>query len=355
MINMIKSIIKGSLLIGTLVMSFSTMAGNEDRIGSAGASEMLVNPWARSSAFGSAGIASTEGLEAQFSNVAGLAFTKKTQIKFNYTNWLGNAGISLNAAGIAQRVGEQSVIALSIQSFGYGDIDVTTVELPEGGIGTFSPSQNIINLSYAREFSNSIYAGINVKVVSENIANLKTNGIAFDAGVRYVTGEQDQVKFGITLRNVGTPMKFEGDGQSNDVIYQGTSQSATLVQRAATFEMPSLLAMGFSYDFIFSENSKLIAAAAFHANSFTNDQLNIGLDYGLSFDKAAFNVRAGFIGEKNIFDREVSSNSLTGFTAGVSVDALLGDNKIPLGVEYAMRTSNPFGLIHTIGVSLSLR
>lgn len=353
--NMLKTIIKGSMIVGALAMSFPTLAGNEDRIGSAGASEMLVNPWARSTAFGSAGISTTNGLEAQFSNIAGLAFTEKTQLKFNYTNWLGDAGISLNSAGIAQRVGEQTVVAVSIQAFGYGDIDITTVDLPEGGIGTFSPRKNIINVGVAREFSNSIYAGLNVKVLNENIANLKATGFAFDAGVRYVTGEQDQVKFGITLRNVGTPMKFEGDGQSQEVFYQGTGAVATMVQRGATFEMPSLLAMGFSYDFIFSENSKLTAAAAFHANSFTNDQFNVGLDYGMSFEKAAFNVRAGFVGEKEIFDREESTTSLTGLTAGISVDALLGEKKIPLGFEYAMRTSNPFGIINTFGVTLSLK
>src|SRR5690554_7107924 len=105
--------------------------------------------------------------------------------------------------------------------------------------------------------------------------------------------------------------------------------------------MPSLLAIGFAYDFIFDENNKLTAAAAFHANSFTNDQFNIGVDYGMAFSKAAINIRAGYVGEKAIFNREESTTSLTGFTAGISIDALLGDKKIPLGFEYAMRTSNP--------------
>ncbi len=352
---MMKSIIKGSLLAGVLTISTVVMAGNEDRIGSAGAAELLVNPWARSTAFGSAGIASTNGLEAQFMNVAGLAFTERTQIKFNYSNWLGNADISLNSAGIAQRVGNQSVIAMSIQSFGFGDIQRTTVNLPEGGIGEFSPRKNIINLAYAREFSNSIYAGINMKVVNENISNLKATGVAFDAGVRYVTGEQDHVKFGITLKNVGTPMEFEGDGLGQEIFYQSTGGNATLQQRPASFEMPSLLGIGGSYDFIFSEDSKLTAAAAFHANSYTNDQFNVGLDYGMSLEKAAINVRAGFIGEKDILDRENSTNSLTGLTAGFSVDALLGEKKTPMGFEYAVRTSSPFGLIHTFGVTLSLK
>lgn len=352
---MMKSIIKGSLLAGALTVSSVVMAGNEDRIGSAGAAELLVNPWARSTAFGSAGIASTNGLEAQFMNVAGLAFTDRTQIKFNYSNWLGSADISLNAAGIAQRVGNQSVVAMSVQSFGFGDIQRTTADLPEGGIGEFSPRKNIINLSYAREFSNSIFAGITMKVVNENISNLKATGVAFDAGVRYVTGEQDHVKFGITLKNVGTPMQFDGDGLGQEIFYQSTGGNATVQQRPASFEMPSLLGIGGSYDFIFSEDSKLTAAASFHANSYTNDQFNVGLDYGMSLEKAAINVRAGFIGEKDIFNRDLSTNSLTGLTAGFSVDALLGEKKTPMGFEYAVRSSNPFGLIHTFGVTLSLK
>lgn len=353
--KMFKTIVNSSLIVGMVLLSLPSWAGNEDRIGAAGASELLVNPWARSAAFGSAGIASVEGIEAQFGNIAGLAFTDKTQIKFNYTNWMGDAGISLNSAGIAQRIGDQTVIGVSLQAFGYGEIQITTVDLPEGGIGSFKPRNNVINLGVAHEFSNSIYAGFNMKVVTENIANLRASGIAFDAGVRYVTGEKDNIKFGITLKNIGTPMRFKGDGLNQQAYYQSTTGIATLAERSDQFEMPSQLALGFAYDFIFNKNNVLTAAAAFHANSFTHDQFNVGLDYGLTFTGAAIHIRAGFVGEKALFNKEERTTSLTGLTAGVSVDALLGKNKIPLGFEYAMRTSNPFGIIHTFGISLSLK
>lgn len=338
-----------------LFNSFAYFAGNEDRIGSAGASEMLVNPWARSTGMANAGISSTRGLEAQFVNIAGLAFTNKTQLKFNYTNWLGSAGISLNSAGLAQRISDQDVIAISLQAFGFGDIDITTVDIPEGGIGTFSPRKNIINVGYAREFSNSIYAGLNLKIVNESIANLSATGVALDAGVQYITGEQDETKFGITLKNVGPTMTFSGDGLGTPIIYQSTDGVATLEQRSNSFEMPSLLAIGASYDFIFSENSKLTTAFGFTANSFTNDLYRLGLDYGLGFDKAAFNIRAGYAFENNIFNRDLATTALTGITAGFSIDALVGANKSPIGLEYAVRLANPFGTIHTFGLTISLK
>ena len=138
----VKKIVLG-ICIGS---SFLLKAGNEDRVGSAGASHLLVNPWARGAAIGDAGIASVNGLEATYANIAGLAFTDKTQIKFNYSNWMGSAGIGFNSAGFAHRISESSVFAVSIQAMNYGDIPITTVANPEGNIGYFSPKSNIFNI-----------------------------------------------------------------------------------------------------------------------------------------------------------------------------------------------------------------
>lgn len=348
--------IKRTLVVGVVALTaFTANAGNEDRVGSAGASHLLVNPWARSSAFGNAGISCVNGLEGTFVNIAGLAFTEKTQIKFNYTNWMGNAGISLNSAGLAQRVSESDVIAVSIQAMSFGDIPITTVANPEGNIGFFSPRANVFNVGYARTFSSSIYGGVNFKVISENISNLKANGIAIDAGIRYVTGEQDQIKFGISLKNVGPVMKYKGDGLANQVNYVSTGSVATLEQRSATYELPSLLAIGGSYDFILNEKHKINLALGFVANSFSSDQYAIGLDYGFSAEKVAFNLRGGYVYEKNLFSAENRSNALIGPTAGFSVDALVGEKKSALGIEYAVRFAGQFGIIHTIGATIDLK
>ncbi len=347
---------KSAFVVGAAILSsFAATAGNEDRVGSAGASHMLINPWARSSALGDAGIASTNGLEASFTNIAGLAFTNKTQIKFNYSNWMGNAGIAMNSAGIAQRVSENDVIAVSVQSLNFGDIPITTVDNPEGNIGFFSPRANVFNVGYAREFSQSIYGGINFKVISENIANLRANGVAIDAGIRYVTGEQDQIKFGIALKNVGPVMRFKGDGLASQINYVSTGNVATLEQRSATYEMPSLLAIGGSYDFIFDESNKLTMDLGFTANSFSSDQFRIGADYKMTTEKMAFNLRGGFVYERNLFNAENRSNALIGPSAGFSVDALVGENKSALGIEYGARFAGVFGIIHTIGATISLK
>ena len=128
---------------------------------------MLINPWARSAAWAGAGVSCADGLRCRFTNIAGLAFTDKTQIRFDRTNWLGGSGIAINSAGLAQRVSDNSVISVTIMAMTFGDIDITTVDLPEGGIGTFSPTYSNFNVGYAREFTNSISGGINFKVINE--------------------------------------------------------------------------------------------------------------------------------------------------------------------------------------------
>lgn len=354
--KIVKEIITKSVLVGASMVFLSAYAQNEDRIGSAGASELLINPWARSAGIGDASIATAKGLEAQHLNIAGLAFTDRTQVKFNYTNWLGNAGIALNSAGIAQRVSDQDVIAVSVQALSYGDIDITTVNNPEGNIGTFSPRKNILGLGYAREFSNSIYAGINVKIISEQISNLRAGGVAMDAGVQYVTGEQDQIHFGITLKNVGPTMVYRGDGLNTPIFYQSNGAIATLNQRPASFEMPSLLQLGGGYDFIFSESQKLTAVLGFTANSFTNNQFRFGADYMFSLgESAAFNLRGGYVLEDGVWDADLRTTALAGPTAGVSVDVLTGPNKSPIGFEYAVRQASVFGWIHTFGLTISIK
>ena len=79
---------------GTLV----TFAGNKDRSGQAGAQHLLIDPYARTNGWGTVGVAEVRGLEAIFSNVAGIAFVDKQEFGFSRTQYLtgSNTGIGIN-------------------------------------------------------------------------------------------------------------------------------------------------------------------------------------------------------------------------------------------------------------------
>lgn len=347
------------ILIATFVLSHvvntsEVKAGNEDRSGQAGATELLINPWARSSGWGSAFTAGAKGLEAQFLNVAGTAFTEKTEILFSHTMWLKGSDVNINAFGITQKVSEVGVLGLSVMSMSFGDIDITTVELPEGGIGTFSPNYMNIGISYAQAFSNSIFGGINFKIISEQISDNAARGVAIDAGIQYVTGVKENIRFGIALKNVGPRMSYSGDGLTQRTQLLGANYSNTIQQRSDEFELPSLINIGAAYDFTLSDDELhlLTAAASFTSNSFTKDQYSLGLEYG--FKKMAM-LRAGYTYEEGIFSNTDRATVFTGPSAGLSIQVPLNkDNGSSFSLDYSYRATNPFSGTHSIGARIYL-
>ena len=177
--------------------------------------------------------------------------------------------------------------------------------------------------------------------------------------LEYISGEKDEIKFGITLKNVGPTMSMSGDGLAMSILYPETGKTATLQQRSAEFEMPSLLAIGASYDFHVNETNMLTMALGFSANSFSNDQYRLGADYAMDIDKASFHLLAGYVYEKGVFSSDIQYGSrltaLSGFSAGIAVDAKVGENKNLLGIQYTFRNARPFNGIHTVGITINLK
>lgn len=364
------TVIKRSLsVLAAACLVFQAEAGNPDRAGQAGATELLIHSYGRLSGWNGVNTAGVRGLESAQLNIAGLAYTPKTEVVFTRTNWLVPTGININSFGIAQRVGESGALSLAINSLNFGEIERTTYENPDGGIGTFSPQFINMGLGYAKQFSNSISGGLQVKVVNEAIEDVRASGFALDAGVQYQTStkpgrksiKQNDIKFGISVRNVGPDMKFSGDGLSiKGRITGNTNYDNTVENRVASFNLPSQVNIGASYDFRLDSDTntyfhKLTAAANFVSNSFSKNQFILGTEYSY---KNFLYFRVGYAYENGIFSElgpEGRTSALTGFAGGFSVDIPLSkknDNKF--GFDYAYRSTNPFNGIHTFGVRLLL-
>lgn len=336
-----------AVMVGT-----PAFAGNPDRAGSAGATQLLINPWARSAGWGLANTASVKGVEAMFGNIAGLSMVNKTEILFTNTRWLEGSGTTINSVGIAQKLGASGVLGITATTMGFGDLEVTTFDTPEGGRGTFRPTLANIGLAYSKSFSNSIHGGLLVRVVSESIANVRTQGVCFDAGIHYVTGPQDNLHFGIALKNVGPAMEFSGDGLSVQGLVIAGSDQLTLAQRSERFEIPSLLNIGAAYDWNLSEMNRITFAATFVSNSFTRDQGVLGIEWAF---RRMFHLRGGFLYEEGITDDAERTTVFTGPSAGLSVDLPFGEEKkSAFAIDYSYRATNPFNGVHAIGLRISL-
>lgn len=360
----LKSII-AIFLLSVAVTPQEAWAGNPDRQGEAGAYELLLNPWARSAGLNGLVVSSVTGVEAMRFNPAGIGRTlSPTEVMVSHTQYLVGTGLSMTAAGLAQKVGKNGAVGVTLMAFNFGDIPLTTTNQPQG-ITTFSPSFFNIGLGYSHIFrdeegNEKISVGLGVRVVSESITNASAMGVAFDAGVQYVTGAERQIKFGLALRNVGTKMQFQGDG----LAFVGTAPNGTTAlsveQRVASFELPSLLHIGASYDFYFpgeadnrvGKTNRLSVNAMFTANSFARDQYGLGVEYAF---KEMFMLRTGFRYEAQMYDLEQPSTLSEGFTAGLSIQVPFkkGSSK-KIAFDYGFELTKEFMGSHAFSLRMSI-
>lgn len=338
-----------------LLATDAVQAGNPDRQGEAGAYELLMNPWARSAGLHSMTTSNIVGVEAMRINPAGLGRINKTEIQVSYANYMRGTDINMNALGFAQKIGKNGTFGLSIMALDFGETEITTTNAPEGTGINYSPSFFNLGLAYAHTFENKVSVGILFRAVSETLSDLSAFGFAIDAGIQYVTGDRDQIKFGISLRNIGTPMTFGGEGLAfatanpdGDGNYQ-----LTINNRAASYELPSALNIGGSYDIFAGDRNRITLIGNFTANSFSQDQIGGGLEY--SFNEM-FQVRGGYKYEVgNVAEGNEGESIYSGVSAGATIKVPINkENKNDLAIDYAYRQTNLFDDTHNIAIRINL-
>ncbi len=328
------------------------LAGNNERAGSAGATELLINPWARSSGLGGFNTSLARGVEAMNVNVGGLAYTKKSEVIFSHTNWLKGSDIKINAFGVSQKVGASGVFGIAIMSIDYGDIDVTTTDKPEGGgLGKFTPQFLNFALSYAKTFSNSVHAGLTVRGIQNSIADMKVQGFALDAGIQYTAGDKEQIKFGLSLRNVGPDLTMRGDGLSTDFVDPLTGKEVEGYRKSMYYQIPSLLNIGVSYDIYIGDDHRITPVGNFTSNSFSQDQIGMGLEYGY---RKFLMLRGGYNSEKDNLYQSQSKSVYNGVSLGGTFEVPLNDKGTTFGIDYSYRVTHVFDGTHSFGARITL-
>jgi hypothetical protein len=355
------AILSAILALGTVKLS----AGNPERQGQAGAAQLTINGWAKSSGWGWANGGGVTGVEAMYMNVAGLdrsAFT--TEMAFHRTQWLVGSGIGINNFGFAQKIGDgdKGTFGVSVMQFGIKPIDITTESNPYGGIGTYRINMTNIGLAYSKSFSNNISAGLIVRAVNEGIPDARAMGISMDAGVQYSTTlkptakkiKQNDVKFGISLKNIGPDMTHRGEGLSYKATLQNGTFIKTVQPKVDRIKLPALINISGSYDIRLDKtddlyNNKLTVGFGFTNYAFSANQTTLGLEYTY---KNFLSVRGGFVYQTGVFDKENRTSAFTGVCGGISYDFKTKENLI--SVDYSYRATNPFNGTHSFGLRIGL-
>ncbi len=292
------------------------LAGDPDRVGTASGIQVLVPVGSRTLAMGGADVASTKNIDAIFWNPAGLGELSSKNVAGMFSNQKLIADISTSyfAMGFNTSFG---VIGISLKSFNFGDIDVTTVENMDGTGETYSPTYATGGLTFARALTDKINFGITGKMVYESIPRANATAYAIDFGIQYKNLlEINGLNLGLAVRNVGTDMRYEGSAMINEAEDKINSSTNSFEDfrytPVAKSQLPSTMDLGLSYVLPIGVGN-LTLAGTFQHNNLDNDQMRFGGEFDIS--NMLF-LRGGYIYTIETSDYEELGVNVFGLTFG---------------------------------------
>jgi hypothetical protein len=330
------------IFLGCAVLASALTAGTVRSQGTAGAAQLLIPVGTETVALSGTNVGTVAGIDALFTNVAGLArHNSGFQGTVSTTTYI--ADIDVLYAGMVVAMGETGTFGLTLKSLDFGDIPKTTSFAPEGDGQTFSPSFFTASAGFARAFSDRVNVGVAGKLISETIEETSATGMALDVGVQY-RFPNAPLTFGVAMKNIGSRMHYDGINLDQDMVpAESESGSGTESFRivADNFALPTSLDLSASYDVL----DNLSVNTTFTNHSYQTNTLALGAKYtlGSSWFGAASTMSVGDDEQPtgvSDADWEEWSGTNWGLSLGAGVSVPVGDYM--MHVSYAMRTANEY-------------
>ncbi len=332
------------ILVLSLIALQGAFASGGNRTGTGGAAELLIPIGGRDLAMGGSTISTSTGIEALFWNPAGISKSKASaNLMFSHMSYIADIGVDYGAASANfEGIG---TFALSIKSLSIGEMLVTTTQNPDGTGQTYSPQFFIAGATFAKQLSDRVSVGVTANLVNERIAEVNTNGVAFNVGVIYDNlGSINGLSLGVAVKNIGPQMKFDGPGLYVQTTVPGQVAPANFLKlEAAPYELPSTVEFGLGYHYDFSGENSLQLSGTFQNNNFSGDEYKGGVEYGYNNN---FFLRAGYTGSPS----SQTPDYIYGFTAGAGVAYDFEGTQVSF--DYAFRSVKYFDGNHVVSIKL---
>jgi hypothetical protein len=306
------------LLLAALAVLAVLIAGPafaQSKSGTTFGSFLLIEPSARISGMGNAGVSLFGGLQAMYFNPAALGTAEQYEVQFTHSSWL--ADIAFDYAAVAIPVGEVGTFSAMATVLNSGQIDVRTVAQPLGTGERYNVSDIAIGVGFGRQFTHRFSAGLQLNYVEERIWNSSATAFTMNIGTLYRLSEEG-LRIGASISNLGTSAQFSGrdlvttfDG---DPDRYGDNNALPADQATGEFPVPILLRVGVSKPFRLGQDFRAnLALDAFHPN---NNSESVSTGGELSYRRRVA-IRAGY---QNLFleDSEVGLTLGAGLNVGVS-------------------------------------
>ncbi len=314
----------GFLAIFSASISLSQIGSSLTKTGTTSAQFLKIGIGARAIGMGGAFGSVADDISSIYWNPAGLGkISGGGEAVFNYVDWIMD--IKYSFAAFALNLGNFGTIGMQISSLTMGEMEVRTVEMPDGTGERFKAGGLMMGVSYARQLTDRFLIGFNAKYVREYIWHEVAQGFALDFGTLYITPFLNGMRIGASMSNYGTKMQLSG--RDLIIIYTvggGTGNNINAFIQTDKFEMPLIFRVGLSNDFVKTSSQRLtLAVDAVHPNDNT-EYLNLGAEYSF---RDFFFLRGGY---KSLFEKGGEQRYTLG--AGIKYSISKG---LAFAVDYA--------------------
>jgi len=301
---------------------------NQDitKVGTSSAAFLGIDIGARAAAMGGAFVAVANDLTAIYWNPAGISRLPTVQVAFMHAEFIADTKFDWAALSIPlNRLGS---IALSITSLAHDDMEIRTIEEPEGTGEFFSAADIAMGLSYAINLSNRFSIGINGKFIRSQIFNESASAVGFDVGTLFRTNFNG-LRIGATIINFGQKMRLRGRDLITLVDLApdkfGSNDRIVSEIQTGSFDLPLAFRAGIAMDVLNIKGSRLTVSLEAFNPSDNAESVNTGMEYTFS-DFAS--IRFGY---KSLF----KADSEEGFTAGGGLNLNVDGSKIIVDYAYS--------------------
>jgi len=320
------------IMLVCLITVAAPAFGMMDKVGTSGALFLKIGMDPRRVAMGEASGAVVGDAASVFSNPAGLAALKTSEVFVSDTEWI--AGIRLISGAYAFPIRNRGVIALSAITVNYGTMPLVREAEADAVVEEFTPRDLALGISYATEWTDRLLIGGSFKYLDQSISDISSRGIAFDFGTVYYTGFRT-LRLAMATHNFGPDMRF--DGNYTHSYYIGTAH-VEQDKIYGSYNLPLNFRIGMAYDFYPGENSRLTAAFdATHPNDYS-EKVHFGSEY--AWGEKLF-LRAGY----------TSNSEEQGLSAGCGAN--LNSDWGKGFVNYAYTDFGVFQGVHRVSMGVS--
>lgn len=330
-------------LCAALITSLPSLAAAQSKTGTAVGQFLLIEPSARLSGMGNAGVGVSDDLQAVFYNPGAIGTLGHGGLAVTHSEWL--AGINFDYVAGALPVRGWGNLFASVTALNSGEIDVRTVEQPLGTGERYTASDLALGLGYGRSVTDRFSAGLQLNYAQETIWHTSLRTVLLNVGTVYRLN-QEGMKLGASISNYGTRSRFRGRDlaiQYDNVPGENGDNSALPGERKTDdFPMPVLFRVGVTWPRQLASDSRLLLAAdAFHPSDNT-ESLSFGAEW-LWRDSLA--LRSGF-------QHLAQEDAEGGLTLGAGLAGSIGERRFHF--DYAWTDHGRLDAAHRLTFEVSL-